>query len=48
MPETTIAVICRLLKIWNSLPEDVSADHLSLFIRRLQRVKLNQFLIDKI
>jgi len=31
-----------------SLPQDfVSADHLSLFIRRLERVKLNQFLIGK-
>jgi len=33
-----------MLRICNSLPEDVvSADHLSLFIRRLERVKLNQF-----
>jgi len=38
----------RVLRIWNSLPEDVvSADHLSLFISRLVRVNLNQFLIGK-
>jgi len=38
----------RVLRIWNSLPEDVvSADHLSLFISRLERVNLNQFLIGK-
>ena len=29
----------RVLRIWNSLPEEVvSADHLSLFIRRLEGV----------
>jgi len=34
----------RVLRIWNSLPEDiVSTAHLSLFISRLERVKLNQF-----
>jgi len=34
-------------KIWNSLHEDaVSADRLSLFIRRLERVNINQFLIS--
>jgi len=39
----------RVLRIWNLIPEDVVlADHLSLFIRRLERVKLNQFLIGKI
>ena len=39
----------RVLRIWNSLHEEVvSADHLSLLIRRLERVKLNQFLIGKI
>ena len=38
----------RVLRIWNSLPEDVvSAAHLSLFISRLVRVNLNQFLIGK-
>ena len=38
-----------MLRIWNSLPEEVvSADHLSLFIRRLERVRLDQFLIGKI
>jgi len=38
----------RVLRIWNSLPEDVvSAAHLSLFINRLVRVNLNQFLIGK-
>ena len=38
----------RVLRIWNSLPEEVvSSDHLSLFIRRLQGVELNQFLIGK-
>jgi len=38
----------RVLSIWNSLPEDVgSAAHLSSFISRLVRVKLNQFLIGK-
>jgi len=36
-----------LHRIWNSLPEDVSAAHLSLFISRLVRVNLNQFLIGK-
>jgi len=37
-----------VLRIWNSLPEDVvSADHLSLFISRTERVNLNQFLIGK-
>jgi len=36
----------RVLKIWNSLPEDVvSVAHLSLFISCLVRVNLNQFLI---
>jgi len=31
------------------IPEEVvSADHLSLLIRRLERVKLNQFLVGKI
>jgi len=38
----------RVLRIWNSLPEDVvSAAHLSSFINRLVRVNLNQFLIGK-
>ena len=38
----------RVLRIWNSLPEDVvSAAHLSLFISRLVQVNLNQFLIGK-
>jgi len=38
----------RMLRIWNSLPEEVvSADHLSLFISRLVCVNLNQFLIGK-
>ena len=38
----------RVLRIWNALPENVVlADHLSLFIRRLEREKLNQFLIGK-
>jgi len=38
----------QLLRIWNSLPEDVvSAAHLSLFISRLVRVNLNQFVIGK-
>jgi len=37
-----------VLRIWNSLPEDVvSADHLSLFISRLERVNLNPFPIGK-
>ena len=38
-----------MLRIWNSLPEDVvSAAHLSLFISRLLvPVNLNQFLIGK-
>jgi len=32
----------------NSLPEDiVSADHLSLFVRLLNRVDLSQFLVGK-
>ena len=36
------------MRIWNSLPEDVvSAAHLSLFISRLVRLDLNQFLIGK-
>ena len=34
--------------IWNSLPEDiVSADHLSLFVRLLNRFNLSQFLVGK-
>ena len=38
----------RVLRIWNSIPEDVvSAAQLSLFISRLVRVNLNQFLIGK-
>jgi len=38
----------RVLRIWNSLPEDVvSVAHLSLFISRLVRANLNQFLIGK-
>jgi len=45
----SIFFVVRVLRIWNSLPEDVvSADHLSSFIRRLERVKLNQFFIRKI
>ena len=39
----------RMLRISNSLSEDVvSADHLSLFIPRLERVKLNHYLIGNI
>jgi len=39
----------HVLRIWNSLPEDVvSATQLSLFISRLVRVNLNQFLIGKL
>jgi len=38
----------HVLRIWNSLPEDVvSAAHLSLFISRLVRVNVNHFLIGK-
>jgi len=38
----------HVLRIWNSLPENVvSAAHLSLFISRLVRVNLDQFLIGK-
>ena len=40
-----------MMGIWNSLPEEVvSADHMSLFVRRYytERAKLNQFLIGKI
>ena len=38
----------RVLRIWNSLPEDVaSAAYLSLFISHLIRINLNQFLIGK-
>ena len=38
----------RVLRIWNSLSENVvSAAHLSLFISRLVRVNLDQFLIGK-
>jgi len=38
----------RMLRIWNSLPEEVvSSDHLPLFIRHLQGAELNQFLIGK-
>jgi len=40
---------CKFLLFNIPEPEEVvSADHLSLFIRRLKRVKLNQFLIGKI
>jgi len=47
--EESIFFVVRVLRIWNSLPEDVvSADHSSLFIRRLERAKLNQLLIGKI
>ena len=39
----------HVLRIWNSLPEDVvSATQLSLFTSRLVRVNLNQFLIGKL
>jgi len=45
---TVTQSLLRILRIWYSLPEDVvSVDHLSLFIRRLERVKLNKFLIGK-
>jgi len=38
----------RVLRIWNSLPEDVvSAAHMSLFVSRLVPVNLNQFLTGK-
>ena len=38
----------HVLRMWNSITEDVvSAAHLSLFISRLVRVNLNQFLIGK-
>ena len=38
----------RVVRIWNSLPEDiVSANRLSLFVRLLNRVNLSEFLIDK-
>ena len=38
----------HVLRIWNSLSENVvSAAHLSLFISRLVRVNLDQFLIGK-
>ena len=38
----------RVVRIWNSLPEDiVSADRLSLFVRLLNRVNLSEFLIGK-
>jgi len=38
----------RVVRIWNSLPEDiVSADRLSLFVRLLSRVNLSEFLIGK-
>ena len=39
----------RVLRIWNSLPEDmVSAAHLSLFVSRLVRVNWNLLLIGKV
>ena len=39
----------HVLRMWNSITEDVvSAAHLSLFIRRLESVKLNQFLIGRL
>jgi len=38
----------RVLRIWNSLPEEVvSADHLSLFVRLLKRV-VSQLLVGKV
>ena len=38
----------RVVRIWNSLPEDiVSADRLSLFVRLLNRVNLSELLIGK-
>jgi len=38
----------RVVRIWNSLPEEiVSADRLSLFVRLLNRVNLSEFLIGK-
>jgi len=40
-------VVC-VLRIWNSLPEVVSADHLSLYVRTLKRVNSSQFLISKV
>ena len=47
----SIFSLFEVLRIWNSLPEDVvsvfSAAHLLLFISRLVRVNLNQFLIGK-
>jgi len=51
VPEKIVDSICfavRVLRIWNSLPEDVvSAALSSLFISRLVRVNLNQFRIGK-
>ena len=39
----------RVLRIWNSIPEEVvSADHLSLFVRTLKHVNLSQFLFGKV
>jgi len=39
----------RVLRIWNLLPEEVvSAHYLSLFVRTLKHVNLNQFLIGSV
>jgi len=39
----------RVLRIWNSLPKEVvSSDHLSLFVRHLNRVNISQLLVGKV
>ena len=38
----------RVIKVWNSLPDDVvAADRLSMFICRLKHTNLSQFILGK-